>query len=59
MLTIGDKFPTVTLQGCVSLEKGKEFKEFTTASDKKWAVYFSWPLDFTFICPTEMLEVER
>jgi alkyl hydroperoxide reductase subunit AhpC len=55
MLTIGDKFPQYKLQACVSLESGKEFQEFTeTSFTKKWKVIFFWPMDFTFICPTEI-----
>src|SRR5687768_17448763 len=54
MLTVGDKIPAFNLTAVVSLEKGKEFKEITQDSYKgKWLVLFSWPKDFTFICPTE------
>jgi lipoyl-dependent peroxiredoxin subunit C len=58
MLSVGYQFPEVKVQACVSLEKGKEFKQITTGTDSKgkWAVYFAWPLDFTFICPTEIAE---
>lgn len=57
MLGIGQKFPQVTMQAAVSLEKGKEFAEITTSPVKgKWSVYFAWPLDFTFVCPTEIAE---
>lgn len=58
MLGIGQKFPEVKMQACVSLEKGKEFHEFKTGTPAggKWAVYFAWPLDFTFVCPTEIAE---
>jgi lipoyl-dependent peroxiredoxin subunit C len=57
MLTIGDEFPTFKLQSVVSLEKGKEFQELTEASyPGKWQVVFFWPMDFTFICPTEIAE---
>lgn len=57
MLTVGDQFPAFSLQACVSIEKGKEFKTITNADyPGKWQVLFSWPMDFTFICPTEIVE---
>jgi peroxiredoxin (alkyl hydroperoxide reductase subunit C) len=57
MLTVGDKLPEFKLQAAVSLEKGKEFQEVTSASyPGKWTVLFLWPLDFTFVCPTEIAE---
>jgi alkyl hydroperoxide reductase subunit AhpC len=60
MLTVGDKLPVFNLQAVVGLEKGKEFKELTQASyPKKWLVLFFWPMDFTFICPTEIAEFGR
>jgi peroxiredoxin (alkyl hydroperoxide reductase subunit C) len=61
MLGIGHKFPEVTMQACVSLEKGKEFKALNTVKDAKgkWAVFFAWPLDFTFVCPTEIAEFNK
>ncbi len=60
MLTVGDRFPAFKLQSVVSLEKGKEFAELTEASHPgKWLVVFFWPMDFTFICPTEIAEFGR
>jgi len=57
MLTVGDKFPQFKLQACVSREKGKEFETITHDSHPgKWRVVFFWPMDFTFICPTEIAE---
>jgi len=57
MLTVGDKFPSFKLQAVVSREKGEEFKELTEGSYQgKWLVVFFWPMDFTFICPTEIAE---
>jgi alkyl hydroperoxide reductase subunit AhpC len=57
MLTVGDKFPEFALQAAVSLEKGKEFETITNETYKdKWQVVFFWPMDFTFICPTEIAE---
>jgi lipoyl-dependent peroxiredoxin subunit C len=60
MLTIGDKFPEYNLKAVVSREKGKEFADITNESyEGKWKVVFFWPMDFTFICPTEIAEFGR
>ncbi|HEY7953983.1 MAG: peroxiredoxin [Polyangia bacterium] len=60
MLTVGDRFPEFKLQGVVSLEPGREFREITHASHPgKWQVLFLWPMDFTFVCPTELAEFGR
>jgi lipoyl-dependent peroxiredoxin subunit C len=57
MLTIGEKFPKFNLNAVVSLEKGHEFQEITESTHSgKWQVVFFWPMDFTFICPTEIAE---
>jgi lipoyl-dependent peroxiredoxin subunit C len=57
MLTVGDKFPSFSLNSVVSLEANKEFQTLTEASyPGKWLVVFFWPMDFTFICPTEIAE---
>jgi len=55
MLGVGEKFPDFKVTATVSLEKGKEFKEITNEDYAgKWKVYFFWPKDFTFVCPTEI-----
>lgn len=55
MKTIGEKFPEFKKEAVVSLEAGKEFKTLTNADiTGKWTVFFWWPLDFTFVCPTEI-----
>jgi alkyl hydroperoxide reductase subunit AhpC len=60
MLTVGDKFPEFRLQAVVSLENGAEFREIHGASNPgKWQIVFFWPMDFTFICPTEIAEFGR
>jgi len=60
MLTVGDKFPEFRLQAAVSLEAGKEFQEITHETHEgKWKVVFLWPMDFTFVCPTEIAEFGR
>jgi peroxiredoxin (alkyl hydroperoxide reductase subunit C) len=60
MLTVGDPFPAFGLTAVVSLEAGKEFQEITDQSfPGKWRVLFYWPMDFTFVCPTEIAEFGR
>ena len=60
MLTVGDEFPAFKLQAVVSREKGREFQEITEKSHPgKWTVAFLWPMDFTFVCPTEIAEFGR
>jgi peroxiredoxin (alkyl hydroperoxide reductase subunit C) len=57
MLTIGDKLPAFRLQAVVDRAPGKEFAELTGQSyPGKWLVLFAWPMDFTFVCPTEIAE---
>jgi peroxiredoxin (alkyl hydroperoxide reductase subunit C) len=60
MLTVGDKLPGFRLQAVTSLDVGREFQEITdTAHPGKWLVLFLWPMDFTFVCPTEIAEFGR
>ncbi|MFN7998901.1 MAG: peroxiredoxin [Bryobacteraceae bacterium] len=55
MLGVGDKFPAFSVTATVSLEKGKTFGNITDQDYAgKWKVYFFWPKDFTFVCPTEI-----
>jgi alkyl hydroperoxide reductase subunit AhpC len=57
MLTVGDKLPDFNLTGVVGLQRDKEFQNFHQGSfPGKWLVLFYWPMDFTFICPTEIAE---
>ncbi|MBI1356241.1 MAG: redoxin domain-containing protein [Acidobacteria bacterium] len=57
MLGVGQKFPEYSLTACVDTTRDMD-KAFTTISDKdyagKWKVVFFWPMDFTFVCPTEI-----
>ncbi len=57
MLGVGDKFPSFSLTATVGIEKDPKtaFKTITDLSyEGKWKVYFFWPKDFTFVCPTEI-----
>ena len=58
MLGIGEKFPSYNVTATVGTEKDPK-KAFKTITDQdysgKWKVYFFWPKDFTFVCPTEIV----
>jgi len=57
MLQIGEKVPSYSVTATVSTDKD-EAKAFTTITEEsypgKWKLYFFWPKDFTFVCPTEI-----
>jgi peroxiredoxin (alkyl hydroperoxide reductase subunit C) len=55
MLTVGDAFPEFALHAVVDTAPGKEFTTIHRAQLRDdWAVVFFWPMDFTFVCPTEI-----
>jgi peroxiredoxin (alkyl hydroperoxide reductase subunit C) len=55
MLTVGEKFPKFEVTATVGLDPKTAFETITEASyPGKWKVYFFWPKDFTFVCPTEI-----
>ena len=55
MLGVGEKFPSFSLLATVSLDPGKAFATITDADYAgQWKVFFFWPKDFTFVCPTEI-----
>ena len=55
MLGVGEQFPNFSVLATVSLEHGKTFQTITESDyPGKWRVYFFWPKDFTFVCPTEI-----
>jgi len=57
MLTVGDRFPNFAIKATVSRDPGKEFADISNTSyPGKWLVVFYWPMDFTFVCPTEIAE---
>jgi peroxiredoxin (alkyl hydroperoxide reductase subunit C) len=57
MLSVGDKLPEfdVKIQNGTSVP-AKGFERITDKSYAgKWMVFFFWPKDFTFVCPTEIM----
>ncbi|MFT3710047.1 MAG: peroxiredoxin [Archangium sp.] len=60
MLTPGSKAPAFDVPACVSIEKGKEFKNVSSKElEGKWVVFYTYPKDFTFVCPTEIVEFDK
>lgn len=60
MLTIGASFPEFDLPAVVSTEAANAFSRITHESDAgKWKIFFFWPKDFTFVCPTEIAAFGR
>src|SRR5271154_1012464 len=56
MLTVGDKFPGFALKAVESGNPRQSFETVTNATYQgKWLVVFFWPMDFTFVCPTEIV----
>lgn len=55
-IKVGQCAPVFTMQGIVN----NEFKEVRLLDYKgKWVVLFFYPLDFTFVCPTEITEFSK
>jgi peroxiredoxin (alkyl hydroperoxide reductase subunit C) len=56
MLTVGATFPPFHLKSVRSSKSASAFEELTEQSfPGKWKIYFFWPKDFTFVCPTEIV----
>jgi lipoyl-dependent peroxiredoxin subunit C len=57
MLTVGDKIPEFSL---TAVDVNKSFQTVSQASyPGRWLVLFYWPMDFTFVCPTEIAEFSK
>ena len=55
MLGVGHPFPHFSVQATVSNELKTAFKTIDHKTYAgKWQVFFFWPKDFTFVCPTEI-----
>jgi alkyl hydroperoxide reductase subunit AhpC len=59
MISPGMHLPEFKTTACVSVEKGKEFKDVSSKDfPGKWLVLYTYPKDFTFVCPTEIVEFD-
>jgi len=60
MIKPGTKLPHLTAPACVSTEAGAEFATVDSATfEGRWNVLYTYPKDFTFVCPTEIVEFDR
>lgn len=60
MLGVGERFPEFSVKATVSREPDRAFLTVTDQDyPGKWKVYFFWPKDFTFVCPTEIAAFGR
>lgn len=52
---VGEPAPAFTLDAWVSTTPGKEFRQVSLDEFRgKWVLLFFYPMDFTFVCPTEI-----
>jgi alkyl hydroperoxide reductase subunit AhpC len=60
MLGIGKQFPQYRLNAVVSTDQSQAFQAIDGSTHAgKWRVIFFWPMDFTFVCPTEIAAFGR
>jgi alkyl hydroperoxide reductase subunit AhpC len=60
MINPGAKFPAFKTVACVGVETGKEFRDISSTDfPGKWLVLYTYPKDFTFVCPTEIVEFDN
>ena len=55
-ISVGSMFPAFTLNG---VNGDNEIKKFKSYDIEGWTVFYFYPKDFTFICPTEIAEMDR
>jgi peroxiredoxin (alkyl hydroperoxide reductase subunit C) len=56
MLTVGSQFPEFRCQAVVGNDQGSLTEVTSETIAGKWAVFLFYPKDFTFVCPTELVE---
>jgi alkyl hydroperoxide reductase subunit AhpC len=60
MIVPGTKLPPFETMACVGIQPGSEFRSVSSADfPGKWLVLYTYPKDFTFVCPTEIVEFDQ
>lgn len=60
MINPGSPFPAFSAPACVSVtDDGALSTSSLSDFAGKWLVLYTYPKDFTFVCPTEILEFDR
>src|SRR5579884_3231457 len=55
MQGVGQNFTSYSLAATVNTDRNTAFRTITDQNySGKWEVYFVWPKEFTFVCPTEI-----
>ena len=56
MLSIGNTFPEFKLTAVHNANRDEAFRDMDHNDYKgQWKIFFFWPKDFTFVCPTEIV----
>ena len=58
-ILVGKKAPDFTTQAVLGNGEIDENYNFASATKGKYAVLFFYPLDFTFVCPTELIAMDK
>jgi alkyl hydroperoxide reductase subunit AhpC len=61
-LSIGDKLPEFSKKAVFSTGNETNIIDINhkyAAQQDKWMILFWWPKDFTFVCPTEIMEFDK
>lgn len=61
-LSIGEMLPEFSKKAVITTEKGLEIFDIDqnyASANGKWAILFWWPKDFTFVCPTEIIDFDK
>jgi lipoyl-dependent peroxiredoxin subunit C len=60
MINPGTPLPQFTTSACIGIQEGRELGSVQSGDFLgKWLVLYTYPKDFTFVCPTEIVEFDR